>query len=106
MVDTGFWVPPAKRHRFADVYAENPSREIGEALINVSTSAEQLGYIGKAPPIFSSGGGGLVSTMHDYARFCQCISNGGELDGHRLLGVKTIGKKPSVSFNAVYVCMA
>ena len=28
--------------------------------------------------------------MHDYARFCQCIANGGELGGHRLLGVKTV----------------
>lgn len=90
MVDTGFWVPPTKRHRLADVYAESPSRPIGEALVNVSTTKAQLGYIGKEPPVFSSGGGGLVSTMYDYARFCQCIANGGELDNHRLLGVKTI----------------
>uniref|UniRef100_A0A7S1QZR0 Beta-lactamase-related domain-containing protein n=1 Tax=Alexandrium catenella TaxID=2925 RepID=A0A7S1QZR0_ALECA len=38
----------------------------------------------------SSGGGGLVSTMHDYARFCQCIADGGELGGARLLSVKTV----------------
>jgi CubicO group peptidase (beta-lactamase class C family) len=90
MVDTGFWVPPEKRHRFADVYAESPRKPIGEALLNVSTSDGQLDYIGEAPPVFSSGGGGLVATMHDYARFCQCIANGGELGGYRLLGVKTV----------------
>ncbi len=37
-----------------------------------------------------SGGGGLVSTAHDYARFAQMLLNGGELDGARILGRKTI----------------
>ena len=71
MVDTAFWVPPNKRHRFADVYSENPNPakiRAGEALVNVSTGPGQLEYIGEAPPVFSSGGGGLVATMHD----CAC----------------------------------
>jgi len=37
-----------------------------------------------------SGGGGLMSTAMDYARFLQCLRNGGTLDGHRLLGAHTL----------------
>ena len=39
----------------------------------------------KNPTIHFSGGGGLVSTIDDYARFCQMLLNGGELDGTRIL---------------------
>jgi len=41
-------------------------------------------------PKFLSGGGGLVSTLHDYARFAQMLLNGGQLDGVRILGPKTV----------------
>jgi CubicO group peptidase (beta-lactamase class C family) len=41
-------------------------------------------------PQFASGGGGLFSTLHDYARFAQMLLNNGELDGHRVLGRKTV----------------
>ncbi|MDB5609278.1 MAG: serine hydrolase [Bradyrhizobium sp.] len=37
-----------------------------------------------------SGGGGLVSTTMDYARFCQMLLNGGTLDGNRIIGHKTL----------------
>ena len=37
-----------------------------------------------------SGGGGLVSTTMDYARFCQMLLNGGTLDGIRIIGRKTL----------------
>ena len=40
--------------------------------------------------MFFSGGGGLFSTAADYVRFCQMLLNGGELEGSRLLGRKTI----------------
>jgi CubicO group peptidase (beta-lactamase class C family) len=39
---------------------------------------------------FFSGGGGLLSTASDYARFCQMLVNGGELNGVRLLSPKTL----------------
>ena len=42
------------------------------------------------PPAFLSGGGGLVSTLGDYLRFCQMLLYGGVLDGNRLLGPKTV----------------
>jgi CubicO group peptidase (beta-lactamase class C family) len=41
-------------------------------------------------PTMESGGGGLVSTTMDYARFCQMLLNGGELDGTRIIGRKTL----------------
>ena len=37
-----------------------------------------------------TGGAGLISTLHDYARFAQMLLNGGELDGARVLGRKTV----------------
>src|ERR1700740_2557357 len=37
-----------------------------------------------------SGGGGMLSTAADYARFCQMLLNGGELDGIRILSPKTV----------------
>ena len=42
------------------------------------------------PRAFLSGGGGLVSTMGDYARFCEMLRLGGTFDGRRLLGPETI----------------
>ncbi|MEJ6517274.1 MAG: serine hydrolase domain-containing protein [Pseudomonadales bacterium] len=42
------------------------------------------------PVAMYSGGGGLTSTIDDYGRFCQMLSNKGELDGVRLLGRKTV----------------
>ena len=42
------------------------------------------------PPAMESGGGGLVSTTMDYARFCQMLLNGGSLDGVRIIGRKTL----------------
>ena len=41
-------------------------------------------------PAMESGGGGLVSTTMDYARFCQMLLDGGTLDGTRLIGRKTL----------------
>ena len=83
MEDTGFDVPPEKIDRFAANYERGPDRQL-RLLDDPATSnyAE--------PQTFFSGGGGLVSTAHDYHRFCQMLLNGGELDGARLLGPKTI----------------
>ena len=77
MPDTGFWVPPEKHDRIADVLPAPP--EGRRLLLDVSK-----------PPTFESGGGGLVSTAADYARFLQMLLNGGELDGARLLGRKSV----------------
>jgi CubicO group peptidase (beta-lactamase class C family) len=42
------------------------------------------------PPGFESGGAGLFSTTMDYARFCQMLLNGGELDGARILSPASV----------------
>jgi CubicO group peptidase (beta-lactamase class C family) len=57
----------------------------------VYLTPEYFLYIDPTKPIkFFSGGGGLVSTAMDYARFAQMLLNGGELDGKRLLGPRTV----------------
>jgi CubicO group peptidase (beta-lactamase class C family) len=77
MPDTGFWVPPEQQDRLADVLPAPPQER--RLLLDV----------GK-PPKFESGGGGLVSTAADYARFLQMLLSGGELDGVRLLSPKSV----------------
>jgi len=42
------------------------------------------------PPAFVSGGGGLTGTTADYLRFCEMLRRGGELDGHRIVGSRTL----------------
>ena len=79
MVDTAFHVPPRHHARLAEAFAKDPD----------SGSAVQLLEV-RDPPNFESGGGGLVSTASDYARFLQMLLNGGVLDARRYLSRKTI----------------
>jgi CubicO group peptidase (beta-lactamase class C family) len=83
MVDTGFYVPPEKVGRFAANYNRDANKKM--QLVDDPANSAYL-----TPPTCFSGGGGLVSTMADYYRFCQMLLNGGELDGVRILGPRTI----------------
>jgi CubicO group peptidase (beta-lactamase class C family) len=83
MRDTAFWVPPDKLDRLSSCYTRG--RDGG---LRVEDPAAVSRYA--KPRAFLSGGGGLVSTAEDYMRFCQMLLRGGELDGARLLGRKTI----------------
>ena len=83
MEDTGFYVPDGKASRFSALYRRNSRKEL--VLLD---DPERSAY--REPPTFLSGGGGLVSTTPDYLRFCQMLLNGGELDGVRVLGRKTV----------------
>jgi CubicO group peptidase (beta-lactamase class C family) len=83
MVDTGFYVPPENHDRFAQIYSRGPGKILRPVVDMGSDSVT-------APPTFLSGGGGMVSTAADYYRFCQMLLNGGDLDGARILGRKTI----------------
>lgn len=83
MVDTAFSVPDSKLDRFAACYA--PTKDGKRAL---EDDPETSAY--RKPPSLLSGGGGLVSTMADYYRFCRMLLNKGELDGARYLSRKTI----------------
>mgnify|MGYP002777797474 CR=1 FL=1 len=84
MHDTFFEVPGDKVDRLTDCYAWHPVKRerVMFDRATESTWARQ--------PNLLSGGGGLVSTALDYHRFCQMCANGGELDGARILGRKTL----------------
>jgi|SRR5215471_18209492 len=78
MRDTGFWVEDGKLQRVAQPQT-NPAT--GKPFFDRPVTPK---------PRFLSGGGGMVSTAGDYARFCQMLLAGGELDGVRLLSRKTV----------------
>jgi CubicO group peptidase (beta-lactamase class C family) len=90
MKDSGFYVPPAKLARLAPVYAAD--RATGRfAEVTGSTNPIGLPVMAPtAPPAIESGGGGLFSTLMDYARLAQMLGNGGELDGVRILAPATV----------------
>lgn len=83
MSDTGFWVDGADAERLAALYT--PGRP-GRPAVRI----DQMGAAALARPDCLSGGGGLVGTAADYHRFCQMLLRGGELDGTRLLGTRTV----------------
>ena len=84
MKDTGFYVRPSDRGRFAQMYGHRGGRG-GPLTLEVGNTG------GFTPEVTNfSGGGGLVSTARDYARFAQMLLNGGELDGVRILSPTTI----------------
>jgi CubicO group peptidase (beta-lactamase class C family) len=84
MNDTGFWLTEAERPRFASVYQRN--NDTGR-MEDYPDAANRSFF---TPDHEESGGGGLTSTTHDYARFVQMLVNGGELDGHRILKPETV----------------
>lgn len=79
LVDTGFSVPPQDQNRIAQPFSSDPEGGLQMRLIDVC-----------AAPLMESGGGGLVSTALDYARFMQFMLNKGEFNGVRLLGPRTV----------------
>jgi CubicO group peptidase (beta-lactamase class C family) len=79
MSDTGFFVPPEQQHRIAEAFEHDPDGGIQMAM-----------HDPREVPALEMGGGGLMSTAHDYARFLQCLCNGGELEGQRLLSPPTL----------------
>ncbi|MET4261628.1 CubicO group peptidase (beta-lactamase class C family) [Bradyrhizobium sp. S3.12.5] len=79
MTETGFSTSEANVGRLAQPFEADPWTGDKVALFNM---LEQ--------PIMESGGGGLVSTTMDYARFALMLRNGGTLDGNRIIGRKTL----------------
>lgn len=84
MTDTAFYVPAAKSDRLAALYIPDPKTR------KLVTADNFMVLDVTKPPAIASGGGGLVSTTADYARFAQMLLNGGELDGARILSPGTI----------------
>jgi CubicO group peptidase (beta-lactamase class C family) len=82
MVDTGFVVPEDAVDRFAANYQHGA----GGALKLFDDPRDSVYRQARMP----SGGGGLVSTTADYLRFTELLRRGGELDGHRVIGDRTL----------------
>jgi CubicO group peptidase (beta-lactamase class C family) len=79
LTDAGFSVPEKDYGRIAQAFAKDPETNADVSLLDVKRTA-----------IFESGGGGMVATTMDYARFCAMLLNNGRLDGTQYLGRKTI----------------
>jgi CubicO group peptidase (beta-lactamase class C family) len=84
MNDTAFHVPSDKTERLTSCYQPETK---GRGL-KLQDDARASAYA--TPPKLESGGGGLVSTAHDYLRFCRMMLNGGALDGVQILSPKTV----------------
>ncbi|MFH1069060.1 MAG: serine hydrolase domain-containing protein [Candidatus Glassbacteria bacterium] len=93
MEDTQFFVPESKLGRLATAYTwyegQGLNRFPDQPIVEASFSYD-ADYPYNGQKIYQSGGGGLCSTAHDYARFSQMLLNGGELDGVRLLSPKSV----------------
>jgi CubicO group peptidase (beta-lactamase class C family) len=79
MTDSGFSVPVAQHSRIAEPFAKDPESEAKVDLLDV-----------RRPAMFESGGGGMVATAMDYARFLAMLLGNGRLGSTRLLGRKTV----------------
>ncbi len=85
MNDTAFFVSPDRKARFTEVY--HWDREQNALVMNPSR-ADRGGF--EDPQRLESGGGGLVGSTHDYARFCQMMLNKGEIGGKRIIKPETV----------------
>ncbi|GAB2559541.1 serine hydrolase domain-containing protein [Spirosoma areae] len=86
MTDTHFYLPDSKAGRLVELYAkatmDKPlTLHPNEAYRNSSVSGAKT---------YFSGGAGLISTVEDYAKFCQMLLNGGTFNNGRILGRKTV----------------
>jgi CubicO group peptidase (beta-lactamase class C family) len=84
--DTRFYIPPAEHDRLSAVYASGPDGKI----VRAPEGSKGQGHYIEGPRKSFSGGAGLTSTAHDYARFLETIRNGGKLDGVRILAPRTV----------------
>jgi CubicO group peptidase (beta-lactamase class C family) len=81
MPDTGFFVPAEKRARLSMNYS------VSEAGVEPAEPADGSPYFDS--PGVPSGGGGLVATAADYARFNQVLMDDGVIDGRRVMRAET-----------------
>jgi CubicO group peptidase (beta-lactamase class C family) len=90
MTDSGFSVPQADQARIAEPFAKDPEGGVDVALLDI-----------RRPAIFESGGGGMVATAMDYARFLAMLLGNGRLGGTQLLGRKTVELMASDHLGAI-----
>ncbi|MEC8178745.1 MAG: serine hydrolase domain-containing protein, partial [Pseudomonadota bacterium] len=83
MDETGFDIDPGKQDRLADAYAYRPSKT--PRLIDKGAESRLM-----ETAKFHSGGGGLISTLADYDRFCTMLVNRGAYEGGQIVSPKTL----------------
>lgn len=84
MADTGFDMAEGQRDRLADCWALTPGGTLKVIDKGATSKLTQ-------PAAFHNGGGGLVSTVQDYHRFCRMLIGGGAADGVRIVSPRTLG---------------
>jgi CubicO group peptidase (beta-lactamase class C family) len=82
MTDTGFSPREQQLPRFASCY----TRDAAKRLL-LQDDGQDSEYVGRS---FFSGGGGLLSTLDDYLRFCRMLAHGGKLEGQRIISSRTL----------------
>lgn len=97
MNDTGFVVPENKLDRFAVLYTPKGQPTGREAFLKPAPKTKEIEPLVSSElaqfdegTTFFSGGGGLVSTAHDYLQFCRMLIHGGKLNGTRILSRKSV----------------
>ena len=85
MADTGFFVKKEDQSRFAEIHSWDSERN---RLTQRPHRKDRPSYLD--PNRLESGGGGLVSTAHDYARFLQMLVNEGSLEGAKILTPESV----------------
>ena len=90
MNDSGFSVPGSEQLRLAEPFAKDPEGGVDVALLDVRRKA-----------LFESGGGGMVASTMDYARFLAMLLGNGRLGSTRLLGRKTVELMTSDHLGAI-----
>jgi CubicO group peptidase (beta-lactamase class C family) len=89
MTETSHWPSDDQMPRFVSAYTFADGK-----------MAKNQNSMSMSSKVYFAGGGGLVSTADDYARFAQMLANGGELDGQRLLSPRTVQLMASVHIPA------
>jgi CubicO group peptidase (beta-lactamase class C family) len=86
MKDTYFYLPDSKASRLVELYSKAKSTDI----LTVHANNAYRNFATTGAKTYFSGGAGLLSTIEDYAKFCQMILNGGSFNNKQILGRKTI----------------
>jgi CubicO group peptidase (beta-lactamase class C family) len=97
MRDTWFYPPAAQANRLTVVYTRTDS-----GLVRAVEGARGQGDYLSGPRQSYSGGAGLISTARDYGRFLQMLANGGQLDGARILGPRTVALMTTNQLDTMY----
>jgi CubicO group peptidase (beta-lactamase class C family) len=99
MTDTAFGVPAANLDRLAAMYGHPDLVALDQTIVKIfspgvmgTNERREVSdtYPTDKPDVFVRGGHGLYSTLGDYTRFAQMLCNGGELNGQRIIGRKTL----------------